>query len=111
MYCNFICLCVTAVYPSMVLAKYLRCQLHCTPLKTSFLQSQYQTELTEDTEVTNIGLIIRETFCAIAASSASADTVCFVKIVEECVAAHDIDDDYADKISQGQQYVVTNKIN
>ena len=81
-------------------------QLHCTQLKANFLQSQYQTELTEDTEVTNIGLIIPETFCAIFASSASADTVWFVKIVEECDAAHDIEDDYGQKISQGQQYVV-----
>ena len=83
-------------------------QLHCTQLKANFLQSQYQTELTEDTEVTNIGLIIPETFCGIAKSSASTDTVWFVKIVEECVAAHDIEDDYGHKISQGQQYVVGN---
>ena len=33
--------------------------------------------------------------------STSADTVWFVKIVEESVAAHDIEDDYGDKISQG----------
>ena len=31
-----------------------------------------------------------------------------MKIVEECVAAHDIEDDYGHKISQGQQYVVGN---
>ena len=74
----------------------------------NFQQSQYLTELTEDTEVTNIGLIIPETFCAIAASSTSGDTVWFVKIVEECVAAHDIEDDYGHKISQRQQYVVGN---
>ena len=66
-------------------------QLHCTQLKTNFLRSQYQTELTENTEVTNIGLIL-----------------CFVKIVEEYVAAHDIEDDYGHKISQGQEYVVGN---
>ena len=40
------------------------------------------------------------------ASSTTADTVWFVKIVEECVAAHDIEDDYGHKISQRQQYVV-----
>ena len=74
----------------------------------NFQQSQYLTELTEDTEVTNIGLIIPETFCAIAASSTSGDTVWFVKIVEECVAAHDIEDDCDQKISQGQQYVAGN---
>ena len=44
-------------------------------------------------------MIIAEMFCAIAASSTSADTVWFVKIVEECVAAHDIEDDYGHKIS------------
>ena len=73
-------------------------QLHCTQLRANFLQSQYQAE---DTEATNIGLIIPEMFCAIAASSTSADTVWFVKIVEECVAAHEIEDDYRHKISQG----------
>ena len=74
----------------------------------NFLQSQYLTELTENTKVTNIGLIIPETFCAITASSTSGETVWFVKIVEECVAAHDIEDDCGQKISQGQQYVVGN---
>ena len=83
-------------------------QLHCTQLKANFLWSQYQTELTEDTVVTNIGLIIPEMFCAIAASSTSADTVWFMKIVEKCVAAHDTEDDYGHKISQGQHYVVGN---
>ena len=83
-------------------------QVHCTQLKANFLRSQYQTELAEDTEVTNIGLIIPETFCAISRSSTSADTVWFVKIFEECVAVHDIEDDYGHKISQGQQYVVGN---
>ena len=77
-------------------------QLHCTQLKANFVRSQYQTELTEDTEVINIGLIIPETFCGIATSSASTDTVFFVKIVEECVATHDIEDDYFHKIFQGQ---------
>ena len=63
------------------LSKYGSCemfktyQLNCTQPKANFLQSQYQTELTEDTEVTSIGLIIPETFCAIATSSTSADTV------------------------------------
>ena len=96
------------------LSKYGSCemfkmyQLNCTQPKANFLQSQYQTELTEDTEVTNIGLIIPETFCAIATSSTSADTVWFVKIVKECVAAHDIEDDYGHKMSQGQHYVVRN---
>ena len=83
-------------------------QHNCTQLKANFLQSQYQTELTKDTEVTNIGLIIPETFCAIAASSTSADTVWFVKTVKECVVAHDIEDDYGHKIPQGQQYLVGN---
>ena len=41
-------------------------------------------------------------------SSTSADTICCVKIVEKCVAAHEIEDDYGHKISQGQQYVVGN---
>ena len=96
------------------LSKYGSCemfktyQLHCTQLKANFLWSQYQTELTEDTVATNIGLIIPEMFCAIAASSTSADTVWFMKIVEKCVAAHDIEDDYGHKISQGQHYVVGN---
>ena len=53
-------------------------------------------------------MIIAEMFCEIAASSTSADTVWFVKIVEECVAAHDIEGDYGHKISQGQQYIIGN---
>ena len=74
-------------------------QLHCTQLKASFIRSQYQTKLIEDTEDINNGLIIPKMFCAIAVSSTPADTVWFVKIVEECVAAHDIEDDYGHKIS------------
>ena len=31
-----------------------------------------------------------------------------MKIVEKCVAAHEIEDDYGHRISQGQQYVVGN---
>ena len=103
-----LCLCDTC------LSKYGSCemfktyQLHCTQPKANFLRSQYQTELTEGTEVNNIGLIIPETFCASAVSSTSADTICCMKIVEKCVAAHEIEDDYGHKISQGQQYVVGN---
>ena len=95
-----------AVYPSMACEMFQTCQLHCTQQKANFLQPRCHTELTEDTEVTNIGLIIPVPFCTIAASSTTADTVWFVKIVEECVAAHDIEDDYGHKISQRQQYVV-----
>ena len=95
------CICVCDSY----LSKYGSCemfktyQLHCTQLKASFIRSQYQTELIEDTEDTNNGLIIPKMFCAIAVSSTPADTVWFVKIVEERVAAHDIEDDYGHKIS------------
>ena len=37
-------------------------QLHYTQLKANFLRSQYQIELTEDTEVTNIGQSFLKSF-------------------------------------------------
>ena len=85
-----LCLCDSCVSKYGSCQMFKTYQLCCTQLKANFLWSQYQTELTEDTEVNNIGLIIPEMFCAIAMSSTSADTVWLVKIVEECVAAHDI---------------------
>ena len=103
-----LCLCDSCVSKYGSCQMFKTYQLCCTQLKANFLWSQYQTELTEDTEVNNIGLIIPEMFCAIATSSTSADTVWLVKIVEECVAAHDIEDNYGHKISQRQQYVVGN---